>query len=41
VTIRYDDWDEDVSVELLQEVFEQCKQVRVLIIAALPESVRP
>jgi HEPN domain-containing protein len=41
VTIRYDDWDIDVSVGLLQEAFEQCNQVRALIIEVLPETIRP
>lgn len=41
VTIRYDDWDEDVSLELLQETFDNCNQVRAVIIDVLPEIVRP
>jgi HEPN domain-containing protein len=41
VTIRYDDWDEDFSSELLQEAFEHAVQVRAVIQAVLPEEVRP
>jgi len=41
VTIRYDDWDEDVSLELLQETFDNCNQVRAVIIDVLLEAVRP
>jgi HEPN domain-containing protein len=41
VTIRYDDWDEDVPLELLKEMFDKCNQVRALIIEVLPETVRP
>jgi HEPN domain-containing protein len=40
VIIRYDDWDEEVSLELLQETFGQCNEVRAAIVAVLPESVR-
>jgi len=41
VTIRYDDWDEDISPELLQEAFEHANQVRASIQAVLPEEARP
>lgn len=41
VTIRYDDWDEDVPLGLLEEMFDKCNQVRALIIEVLPETVRP
>jgi HEPN domain-containing protein len=41
VTIRYDDWDEDISPELLQEVLEHATQVQVAIQAVLPEAARP
>jgi hypothetical protein len=40
VTIRYDDWDKDVPLTLLQEMFDKCNQVRALIIEVLPETVR-
>jgi HEPN domain-containing protein len=41
VAIRYDDWDEDVPLALLQEMFYKCNQVRSLVIKVLPETVRP
>jgi hypothetical protein len=41
VTIRYDDWDEEVSLALLQETFDQCNQVRAAIVGVLPEHIRP
>lgn len=39
VTIRYDDWDEETSPELLDEVLRHAIQVRTVIRAAMPEEV--
>jgi len=41
VTIRYDDWDEEVSLALLEEMSDKCNQVRAIIIDVLPETVKP
>jgi hypothetical protein len=41
VTIRYDDWDEDIPPGLLAEVLEHTIQVLAVVQAALPEEVRP
>jgi HEPN domain-containing protein len=41
VTIRYDDLDDEVSLPLLQEMFDKAEQVRAIIIDVLPKSVRP
>jgi len=40
VTIRYDDWDEDISAGLLAEVLEHALQVLAVIQAALPAEIR-
>jgi HEPN domain-containing protein len=39
VTIRYDDWDEDISPELLSEMLAQTMMVRAAIRAVLSEDV--
>jgi HEPN domain-containing protein len=39
VTIRYDDWDEEIEPELLAEVLADAIQVRAAIRAVLPEKV--
>jgi HEPN domain-containing protein len=41
VTIRYDDLDDEVSLPLLQEMFDKAEQVRAIIIDVLPKSIRP
>jgi HEPN domain-containing protein len=41
VTIRYDDWEEEVSLNLLQETFDQCNRVRAVILDVLPDEVKP
>ena len=41
VTIRYDDWEEEVSLNLLQETFDQCNRVRAVILDVLPYEVKP
>jgi HEPN domain-containing protein len=41
VTIRYDDWDEDISGELLAEILADTMQVLAAVQAALPEEIRP
>ena len=41
VTIRYDDIEETVSLELAKGIFDKCNQVLSVIMAALPEGVRP
>lgn len=39
VTIRYD--DEAVSLALTKEMFDKCNQVLAVVVAALPEEIRP
>jgi HEPN domain-containing protein len=41
VTIRYDDVDEAVSLALAKEMFDKCTQVLAVVVAALPEEIRP
>ncbi len=41
VTIRYDDFDDDVSLSLLQEMFTKTQQVRSIVIDVLPKKIRP
>jgi len=41
VTIRYDDVDDTVSLDLAKEMFDKCNQVLSVITAALPEEIKP
>ena len=41
VTIRYDDLDDELSLPLLQVMLDKTEQVRAMIIAVLPEEIRP
>ena len=41
VTIRYDDVDDTVSLDMAKEMFDKCNQVLSVITAALPDEIKP